>query len=138
MVDGILVPLSDKPGMHSKAYFDCKSHYSLSLQVCPSCGSLDYFNSYFTQVINMPSLHIINYVLGPMGSMHDATAFKLSDMAKDPTAWFTDHEWVWADSAYALQPWCIIPYKKPHSLIQNNETFNYYLSKVCNQLLAHP
>ncbi|KAF9510211.1 hypothetical protein BS47DRAFT_1300465, partial [Hydnum rufescens UP504] len=38
MVDGTLVPLSDKPGMHGEAYFDCKSHYSLSLQVHPSCG----------------------------------------------------------------------------------------------------
>ncbi|KAF9510212.1 hypothetical protein BS47DRAFT_1248739, partial [Hydnum rufescens UP504] len=80
-------------------------------------------------VINMPNLHIIDYVLGSTGSMHDTTAFKLSDMAKDPTAWFTNHEWVWADSAYALQPWCI-PYKKPHSLIQNNKTFNYYLLKI--------
>ncbi|KAF9510214.1 hypothetical protein BS47DRAFT_1300463, partial [Hydnum rufescens UP504] len=120
MVDGTLVPLSDKPGMHGEAYFDCKSHYSLSLQV-----------------INMPNLHIIDYVLGSTGSMHDTTAFKLSDMAKDPTAWFTNHEWVWADSAYALQPWCI-PYKKPHSLIQNNKTFNYYLLKVCHQPLACP
>ncbi|KAF9503286.1 hypothetical protein BS47DRAFT_1402561 [Hydnum rufescens UP504] len=103
MVDGMLVPLSDKPGMHGEAYFDRYKH---------------------------ANLHIIDYVLGPTGSMHDATAFELSDMAKDPTAWFTDHEWVWADSAYALQPWCIVPYKKPHSLIQNNKTFNYYLSKI--------
>ncbi|KAF9511869.1 hypothetical protein BS47DRAFT_1281314, partial [Hydnum rufescens UP504] len=81
-------------------------------------------------VVNMPNLHIIDYVLGPTGSMHDSSAFELSDMAKNPAAWFSDHEWVWGDSAYALRPWCIVPYKKPHSLFQNNEIFNYHLSKI--------
>ena len=33
MVDGTLVPLSDKPGHHGPAYFDCKSNYSLNVQV---------------------------------------------------------------------------------------------------------
>ncbi|KAF9503365.1 hypothetical protein BS47DRAFT_1402480 [Hydnum rufescens UP504] len=84
MVDGTLVPLSDKPGLHGKAYFDHKSNYSLGLQV-----------------VNMPNLRIIDYVLGPTGSMHDS-AFELSDMAKNSAAWFSDHEWVWGDSAYAL------------------------------------
>ncbi|KAF9503288.1 hypothetical protein BS47DRAFT_1310041 [Hydnum rufescens UP504] len=36
MVDGTLVPLSDKPGLHGEAYFDRKSRYSLSLTVCPT------------------------------------------------------------------------------------------------------
>jgi hypothetical protein len=34
MVDGTLVPLSDKPGYHGEAYFDRKSNYSLNVQVC--------------------------------------------------------------------------------------------------------
>ena len=33
MVDGTLVPLSQKPGHHGEAYFDRKSNYSLNVQV---------------------------------------------------------------------------------------------------------
>ncbi|KAH8797794.1 hypothetical protein DL96DRAFT_1448945, partial [Flagelloscypha sp. PMI_526] len=33
LVDGTLVPLSDKPGFHGEAYFDRKSNYSLNVQV---------------------------------------------------------------------------------------------------------
>lgn len=33
-VDGTLIPLSQKPGLHGDAYFDRKSNYSLNLQVC--------------------------------------------------------------------------------------------------------
>jgi hypothetical protein len=34
MADGTLIPLSDKPGYHGEAYFDCKSNYSLNIMVC--------------------------------------------------------------------------------------------------------
>lgn len=42
-----------------------------------------------------------------------------------------DREWIWADSAYGLDWWCVTPYKKPASLQPNNKTFNYHLSRVC-------
>jgi hypothetical protein len=38
---------------------------------------------------------------------------------------------VWADTAYGLTPWCIVPYKAPLSLVPENRQFNYYLSHVC-------
>ncbi|KAJ8579819.1 hypothetical protein M405DRAFT_717601, partial [Rhizopogon salebrosus TDB-379] len=43
-----------------------------------------------------------------------------------------DH-WVWADSAYPLETWCIPPFKKPHNgrLTRDQKSFNYYLSKIC-------
>ncbi|KAG2074561.1 hypothetical protein BDR04DRAFT_1173058 [Suillus decipiens] len=43
-----------------------------------------------------------------------------------------DGHWVWADSAYPLEPWCIAPFKKPHNgwLTKNQKIFNY-LSKIC-------
>ena len=43
---------------------------------------------------------------------------------------FTSDEWLWADSAYALDSWCITPYKKPLSNLAENKTFNYHLSRV--------
>ena len=37
---------------------------------------------------------------------------------------------MWADSAYALDSWCITPYKRPHAALPENKTFNYHLSQV--------
>ena len=57
------------------------------------------------QLITLPNLCIINYVLGPPGSIHDSTVFKESGQLS------CDGEWLWADSAYALLLWCMVPYK---------------------------
>ena len=38
---------------------------------------------------------------------------------------------MWADSAYALDRWCITPYKRPLAALPENKTFNYHLSRVC-------
>ena len=43
---------------------------------------------------------------------------------------FTGDEWLWADSAYALDSWCVTPFKKPLSTIPDNAKFNYHLSRV--------
>ena len=37
---------------------------------------------------------------------------------------------MWADSAYALDSWCITPYKRPLAALPENKTFNYHLSRV--------
>ena len=80
--------------------------------------------------ITLPNLHIINYVLGPPGSVHDSMAFKESHVFKESGQLFHDGEWLWADSAYALLPWCIMPYKQPQSLVPHNCQFNYHLLTV--------
>src|SRR5258708_26942469 len=84
-------------------------------------GSL---NLLVLQLITLPNLHIINYVLGPPGSVHNSMAFKESGQL------FHDGEWLWANSAYALLPWCIVPYKQPQFLVPHNHQFNYHLSTV--------
>ncbi len=76
------------------------------------------------QLITLPNLRIIDYVLGPPGSVHDSTAFKESGQL------FCDGEWLWADSAYTLLLWCMVPYKRPQSLVPYNHQFNYHLSMV--------
>lgn len=42
-------------------------------------------------------------------------------------------EWIWADSAYPIEAWCITPYKKPATNIPENKEFNYWVSHVCVQ-----
>ena len=85
-------------------FFNHKSNYSLSLMVSSifTHGSL---NLLVLQLITLPNLHIINYVLGPPGSVHNSMAFKESGQL------FHDGEWLWANLVYALQPWSIMPYK---------------------------
>src|SRR5258707_13677516 len=68
------------------------------------------------QLVTLPNLCIIDYVLGPPGSVHDSTAFWQSRAFKESDELFYNVEWLWADSAYRLAPWCIVPYKKPLSL----------------------
>jgi hypothetical protein len=62
--------------------------------------------------------------------MHDSTAFKESRAFKESDQLFRNGEWLWADSAYALSPWCMVPYKRPQSLAASNRQFNYHLSTV--------
>ncbi|KAG2057200.1 hypothetical protein BDR06DRAFT_878412, partial [Suillus hirtellus] len=45
---------------------------------------------------------------------------------------FGGGQWLWADSAYAVQTWCVTPFKQPlgGNLTRDQKTFNYHLSKV--------
>lgn len=113
MVDGTLIPLFEKPTFFGEAYFDRKSNYSLNVQL-----------------ITLPNLRIIDYVLGHCGSAHDSTVFKDSRTVKDNAKLFNKQEWIWADSAYTSQTWVITPFKRPWSLQQENRIFNYHVSKV--------
>ena len=129
MVNGTLIPLVSKPGHFGEQFFDHKSNYSLSLMVSSifTHGSL---NLFILQLITLPNFCIIDYVLGPPGSVHDSTAFKESHVFKELGRLFHDGEWLWADSVYTLLPWCIMPYKRPQSLVPYNCQFNYHLSTV--------
>ncbi|PPQ94789.1 hypothetical protein CVT25_008391 [Psilocybe cyanescens] len=113
MVNGTLIPLFEKLGHHGEAYFDRKSNYSLNVQL-----------------ITLPNLQIIDYVVGYCGSAHDATVFRVSQTYAHSDKLFKDSEWIWADSAYALDMWCVTPYKKPLSNCPENAKFNYHLSLV--------
>ena len=68
-------------------------------------------------------------MVGHCGSVRDSTAFKDSWTMKEQAKLFSQDEWLWADSAYTIQPWVVTPYKQP-SLRTENKIFNYYVSKV--------
>lgn len=82
------------------------------------------------QLITLPNLRIIDYVVGHCGSAHDSTVFRDSRTYQDHGSLFSADEWMWADSAYGLEDWCITPFKRPLSDLQENKTFNYHLSRV--------
>ncbi|KIK12989.1 hypothetical protein PISMIDRAFT_72181, partial [Pisolithus microcarpus 441] len=62
--------------------------------------------------IIMPhNLMIIDYALGQPGSVHDAYAFQGTQMSQDPTNLIPARHWIWADSAYPTETWCVVPFK---------------------------
>ncbi|KXN80887.1 hypothetical protein AN958_06943 [Leucoagaricus sp. SymC.cos] len=97
LVNGALVPLTEKPDYHGEAYFDHKSNYSLNVQL-----------------ITLPNLYIVDYVIGHCGSAHNSM--------------------IWANSAYPIEAWCVTSYKKPASNVCKNMFFNFWVSNVCIHL----
>src|SRR5688500_16314551 len=96
----------------------------------------------------MPSLRIIDYVVGLPGSQHDATAWEATRLFREHHHLLGDGEFVWTDSAYPLRDWCQSPYKKfvdifhfgfsfdsdtlirPQADIPENARYNRHLSRV--------
>jgi len=46
---------------------------------------------------------------------HDSTAFQNSNLYKNCTSYFNDHEYLLADKAYALEKHVIVPFKDPYA-----------------------
>src|ERR1700678_321719 len=86
----------------------------------------------FGQLVTLPNLRIIDYVIGHCGSAHDSTVFYDSRTYRNSGILFNENEWMWEDSAYALDRWCITLYKRPHAALPENKTSNYHLSWVCS------
>ncbi|KAG2067112.1 hypothetical protein BDR04DRAFT_1129750 [Suillus decipiens] len=74
-----------KPGWHGEGFFDKNSNYSLVAQV----------------IILPHNLHIVDYVIGVPGSLHDSNIFRHARIAWTPEDFFGGGQWLWADSAYA-------------------------------------
>jgi len=78
------------------------------------------------------NLTIVDYSIGHTGSAHDAFAFQATCVFQQHEALLGDDHWIWADSAYPLETWCIPPFKKPPNgaLTSEQKDFNTTLSKV--------
>src|SRR6267154_4496198 len=72
-----------------------------------------HWDSFFTHCITLPNLRIIDYVIGHCGSTHNSTAFQDSHTVLKKQRLIGPGEWIWADSAYPIEAWCITPFKKP-------------------------
>ncbi|KIK15007.1 hypothetical protein PISMIDRAFT_115948 [Pisolithus microcarpus 441] len=78
------------------------------------------------------NLQIVDYGLGHPGSVHDAYAFQATWLACEHEEILPVEHWVWADSAYPLEPWCLSPFKRLRGgrLSRPQSIYNRYLSKV--------
>jgi hypothetical protein len=74
----------------------------------------------------------MDYAVGHTGSIHNSTAFQNTHIFKEHQNILAPGEWIWADSAYPAETWCIAPFRKPVSgkLSADQRTYNYHLLKV--------
>ncbi|KAG2742977.1 hypothetical protein P692DRAFT_20747942 [Suillus brevipes Sb2] len=115
--DGSLINLCDKPGLYGETFYSRKSQYFLNYQA----------------IIMIHNLARVDYAIGHTGSAHEAYAFRSTHIYHHHATLLGDHHWIWADSAYSLEPWCIPPFKKPvnGALTSDQKAFNTALSTVC-------
>ncbi|KAG2060974.1 hypothetical protein BDR06DRAFT_979248 [Suillus hirtellus] len=107
-IDGSFFNLYQRPGLFGDAFYSRKSHFSLNCQT-------------------------FDYSLGHTGSAHDAYTFRSTHIYQNHQTLLGNNHWIWADSAYPIEPWCIPPFKKPigGALTPKQKEFNTVLSKVC-------
>jgi hypothetical protein len=120
---------------NGEAYFNRKSNYSLNIQVCTQIQqwrSTHIHNSLSPSPIYISSNMWLDTVEVHMTSLYSRTPALIKQVA----IFFDNNEWIWADSAYMLDSWCVTPYKKPYTNVAKNKVFNYHLSQVC-QFLIH-
>ena len=114
MVDGTLIPISEKPRYYGDAFYDRKGRYTIS-----------------TQIVNTPNRQIIDYATSLNGSRHDTHCFAFTRLSKDHDQLLLEGEWCWSDVGYPLQTWLMIPYKRPANTVsKENRDFDYQLSRI--------
>ncbi|KIK12917.1 hypothetical protein PISMIDRAFT_81118, partial [Pisolithus microcarpus 441] len=84
-------------------------------------------------LIIMPhNLLVADYGLGHPRSVHNAYAFQGMQIAQDVEHLLPQGHWIWVDSAYPTQTWCIVPFKATRmaGLSRGQKEYNKHLSKV--------
>ena len=90
-----------------------------------------------SQLVTLPdSLVVMDYAVGHTGSVHDALAFRNTRIFKEHDHILAPNEWVWADTAYPIETWCVAPFRKPvgGELSADQRTYNYHVSRVSHAL----
>ncbi|KAF9229421.1 hypothetical protein BS17DRAFT_667367, partial [Gyrodon lividus] len=95
-VDESAIPLFAKPNIYGETFYDQKSRYSLNCQL----------------IIMPHNLLIVDYGLGHPGSIHNAYAFQGTHITSQPATLIPCNHWIWADTAYPTETWCVVPFKK--------------------------
>ncbi|KIK99441.1 hypothetical protein PAXRUDRAFT_132042, partial [Paxillus rubicundulus Ve08.2h10] len=112
--DGSAINLFAKPGLYGETFYDQKSNCSLNCQVRQHHFNKLRRNLLFHKLVIMPhNLMIANYALGQPRSVHDAYAFQNMHIAKNHETLILWGHWMWADTAYPTEKWCVVPFKKP-------------------------
>jgi hypothetical protein len=112
-LDGCHIQLYAAPVDHHESYFSRKQKYGIQLQaICDN------------------NLLIRNISVGYPASTHDARVFVNSPIGMNPNNFFSDGEWVAADSAYRLTETVITPFRDNSNmgLVGQRKRFNKHFS----------
>lgn len=88
---------------------------------------------YVRQLVTLPdSLLIVDYSIVYTGSVHDSWSIQSTRVFKEHDQIFAPGEWLWADSTYPTETWCLSPFKKPlgSELTRDQKTYNHQVSRV--------
>lgn len=113
-IDGSEIKLAESPAKRHELYWSRKRQYSIKIQaVC------DY------------KLRIRQVTIGYNGSVHDAKIFSNCPLAKNPERFLSGSQWIAGDSAYALKPYLLTPFRQNSAehTQEDREQFNKYFSK---------
>ena len=100
--------------------------------------AINYFNyrkqkyGFQATVISDDQGRITRFNAGLPGSVHDARAWRKLDVFQDPARYFRPDEYLLADSAYPLNKYTIVPFKRPANsgLQLQHKIFNQRLSSL--------
>ncbi|GAV05590.1 hypothetical protein RvY_15694 [Ramazzottius varieornatus] len=106
-VDGTLIGLEEKPAGSGEDYFSRKSGYAINAMIV------------------VDDQKIIRHVYaGWPGGAHDHRVFMYSKLARFPSDYFANGEYLLAGSAYPTSDITVPTYKKPAADIAENRKFN--------------
>jgi hypothetical protein len=110
--DGTHVVLFQRPSLDGEVYFNRKSCYSFNVMLMFDHNrNIRYMNA------------------GWPGSVHDSKIWESGSVAKDPERFFSNGQYQFGDSGFALTKQMIVPYRQPAASSPENEEFNLRLSR---------
>jgi hypothetical protein len=112
-IDGSHIPLDEAPSTDPESYFTRKQRYAIQIQA----------------ICDMER-RIRNIKVGFPGSVHDARVFANSSFGRNPGHFLSDGQWVAADSAYAVSPFLVTPFRNNAAVGNQRQRreFNKYFS----------
>ena len=94
-MDGTLLPLEFKPKLHGETYYSRKGFFSINMLII--CNH---------------NAHILYYMVGWPGSVHDHRVWRNSKMFRNVGDYFNDNEYLLADSAFSPSAQVVPAFKK--------------------------
>jgi hypothetical protein len=93
-IDGTHIILANAPKNDPETFFNRKKQYSVQCQAIVDADGI------FT-----------DFLVGWPGSVHDARVYQNSDFLKNRSDYIMGDDFILADSAYPISPFCITPFK---------------------------
>jgi hypothetical protein len=112
-LDGTHIILANAPGKDPEAFFNRKKQYSIQCQAFVDAEGV------FT-----------DFLVGWPGSVHDARVYRSSGFYQNKSDYIVGEDFILADSAYPISPFCITPFKPARTPSEHNFNFVHSRNRV--------